>query len=436
LASRHMHIQISAYGRRFMARGRIGEMNRLASSIIVLSLALVPSVARAQASITGLVKDTSGAVLPGVTVEASSPVLIEKVRTGVSDGTGQYTIVDLRPGTYAVTFTLSGFNPVKREGIELTGSFAATVNAELKVGSVAETIVVTGDAPPVDVQTTKKTNVMTSEDVAALPAGRNQYSLAVLVPGVTQTSFGTGNEQDVGGVHGLEIELYSVHGSRPSDQRLMINGLTSQNLGAQAWASQFVPDMGTVAETNVEYSSGSAEAIGAGLTLNLIPKEGGNRFDQPVGRWADSDGQVVVLRINAVAEERVLPCRVVCEPEFWGSDEVDLRPQPERPRRARADGQSHCEPAPHVAGHAEEQDQLLGRSATTVLALPEPESGTGVVGQIRFSTRLDPDGHVVGPGDQSAVAGRSLRTSGYYPRGPVPQPRRFLLQSDSRAGTQ
>src|SRR6187401_2305379 len=101
-------------------------------------MALVPALAHAQASITGVVRDPSGAVLPGVTVEASSPVLIEKVRSAVTDGSGQYRIVDLRSGTYIVTFTLSGFSVVRREGIELTGTFVATVDADLRVGALEE----------------------------------------------------------------------------------------------------------------------------------------------------------------------------------------------------------------------------------------------------------------------------------------------------------
>src|SRR4051812_41861109 len=117
------------------------RLGRLIPALIVL--ALIPSAAHAQASIAGTVRDTSGAVLPGATVEASSPALIEKVRAVATDGSGQYKIVDLRPGTYTVTFALAGFTGVKREGIELTGNFAATVNAELKVGSVEETVVVT-----------------------------------------------------------------------------------------------------------------------------------------------------------------------------------------------------------------------------------------------------------------------------------------------------
>src|SRR5262249_50023553 len=127
---------------------RIGSM-LLASMILWLGTA---ASASAQASITGLVKDPSGSVLPGGTVEASSPGLIEKVRTVVSDGGGQYRIVDLRPGRYMVTFTLPGFSTFRRDGIELTGNFTAAVNAEMKVGAVEETVTVTGEAPIVDVQ--------------------------------------------------------------------------------------------------------------------------------------------------------------------------------------------------------------------------------------------------------------------------------------------
>src|SRR5215831_16614360 len=120
--------------------------------ILLYSLTLWPALALAQGSIAGVVRDSSGGVLPGVNVEATSPALIEKSRSVVTDGTGQYQIVDLRPGTYSVTFTLQGFSTVRRDGIELAGSFAASVNADLKVGSVAETITVTSESPIVDVQ--------------------------------------------------------------------------------------------------------------------------------------------------------------------------------------------------------------------------------------------------------------------------------------------
>src|SRR5678816_1697637 len=118
---------------------------------LVLLIALAHD-ASAQAAITGVVKDVSGGVLPGVTVEAASPVLIEKVRSVSTDATGQYRVVDLRPGAYSVTFTLTGFKAVKRDGIQLTGTFVATVSADLAPGGLDETITVTGQSPVVDVQ--------------------------------------------------------------------------------------------------------------------------------------------------------------------------------------------------------------------------------------------------------------------------------------------
>ena len=126
------------------------------SVFVSLCLVLSPALTFAQASITGLVRDSSGAVLPGVTVEAASPALIEKVRSAVTDGTGQYRIVDLRPGTYSVTFTLPGFSVVRRDGVELTGSFTASIDAEMRVGAVEETITVAGETPIVDVQSVRR----------------------------------------------------------------------------------------------------------------------------------------------------------------------------------------------------------------------------------------------------------------------------------------
>src|SRR6266850_7074939 len=114
-------------------------------ALIVLAwVALLPAAAYAQGSITGVVRDASGGVLPGATVEAASPALIEKLRSVVTDATGQYRIENLRPGTYTVTVTLPGFSTVKREGIELTGTFTASVNAEMRVGALEETITVSG----------------------------------------------------------------------------------------------------------------------------------------------------------------------------------------------------------------------------------------------------------------------------------------------------
>ena len=189
---------------------------------MVLSAAtIVSSSAYAQASIAGVVKDTSGAVLPGVTVEAASPALIEKVRTVVSDGNGQYKIESLRPGAYTVTFTLPGFNTVKREAIELTGTFTATVNADMRVGALEETITVTGETPTVDVQNTKRQIVMNEELILEIPSSRNTASLAGLLPGVTKAN------QDVGGLNGESGSAsgaMTIHGV--ADIRTEVNGIS------------------------------------------------------------------------------------------------------------------------------------------------------------------------------------------------------------------
>src|SRR5712691_8830651 len=150
--------------------------------------------------IAGIVRDSTGGVLPGVTVEAASPALIEKVRSVASDGQGLYKIIDLRPGVYTVAFTLPGFNTFKREGIELSAGFTATVNADMRVGEVTETITVTGQSPLVDVQNVSQQRVIQREVVEALPTARNIFSVGVLVPGVvvSNAALGTGS-QDVGG---------------------------------------------------------------------------------------------------------------------------------------------------------------------------------------------------------------------------------------------
>src|SRR5437870_4369448 len=151
-------------------------MRRVARTVALLSwVVLLPSAVFAQAGLAGNVKDASGAVLPGVTVEAASPALIEKTRSVVTDGSGNYKIENLRPGSYVVTFTLPGFNTYKREGIELTGSFVATVNADMKVGAIEESITVTGETPLVDIQSTQRQSVLSKDVIDALPTGRAYF---------------------------------------------------------------------------------------------------------------------------------------------------------------------------------------------------------------------------------------------------------------------
>src|SRR5262245_58838015 len=152
--------------------------------LVVAVLTFLPSSAWAQASIAGSTRDTSGAALPGVTVEATSPALIEKVRTTVSDERGLFRIVNLPPGTYSVTFALQGFNQVKRDGIELTGSFTAQIDADMKVGGVTETITVTGASPIVDVQSIRRQTTISSDVLTSIPTARSWAATALLMPGI------------------------------------------------------------------------------------------------------------------------------------------------------------------------------------------------------------------------------------------------------------
>ena len=149
-------------------------MRNLARAIAAAAwVLLLPSMAWAQASIAGVVRDQSGGVLPGVTVEVSSPALIEKARTAVSDSSGQYRVIDLRPGTYSVVFTISGFNQFRRDGIELTGALTATVNADLRVGDLQETVTVTGETPIVDVQSVRRQTTLDNEILTTVPTARS-----------------------------------------------------------------------------------------------------------------------------------------------------------------------------------------------------------------------------------------------------------------------
>jgi Carboxypeptidase regulatory-like domain len=169
-----------------------GSVLRCAQVIVGLGvLLLIPRLVHTQSSaIAGVVKDPSGAVLPGVTVEAASDVLIEKVRTVVTDGARLYKIDKLRGGRYTVTFTLSGFNTFKREDLELATDFVATVNADMRVGSLQETITVMGESPIVDIQSAKRQRTLDSELIQAIPSARAYNGIVRLIPSMT----GGGND--------------------------------------------------------------------------------------------------------------------------------------------------------------------------------------------------------------------------------------------------
>jgi hypothetical protein len=240
----------------------------LIGNVLFVSLAVLPSAVYAQASIAGSVKDSSGAVLPGVTVEASSPVLIEKTRSVVTSGTGQYAIVDLRPGTYTVTFTLPGFSTVKREGIELTGNFVASVNVDMRVGAVAETITVSGEAPIVDVTSSRRQQTITGDVIATIPSSRQYFGLTTLVPALNIQ----GN--DIGGASGPIFSVFQIHGGRRNEGQVLVDGLS---MGFQGMGVSFyVPEVGTAQEVTFNLSGGLGEAPTGGPQMNIVPKAGGN----------------------------------------------------------------------------------------------------------------------------------------------------------------
>jgi hypothetical protein len=239
---------------------------------VFLFLVPIPAPAIAQnVGIGGRVTDTTGAVLPGVTVEASSPALIEQVRSVITDSAGLYTITDLRPGTYTVTFRLSGFATVVREGVVLTGSFTATVNAELRVGALEEIITVTGEAPAVDIRNVVQQEVLNSEVRDRLPTGRNQLQMSELIPGVT-ISVG----HDVGGTNEAR-GASQIHGSRAGDYSMQFDGapMTIAGSGSQGLRNA---DPLEIREFVYELSGISAETESGGVRTNLVPMEGGNSF--------------------------------------------------------------------------------------------------------------------------------------------------------------
>ena len=236
--------------------------------LVLVCLISAHSVAWAQATIAGAVRDSSGAVLPGVTVEAASPVLIEKVRTATTDGTGRFRIEDLRPGTYTLTFSLQGFSTVKSEGVIVSGTAVTTVNSELRVGGVQETITVTSETPVVDVASTRREITLDNETMRALPGPRSYSQLLTMVPGL-QTNL---NNAATGPV----FAIFPIHGGRGVESRLTIDGLNVSNPPGGNQPPNYTADIGNAQEVTMTTSGGLGESETAGLIMNIVPKQGGN----------------------------------------------------------------------------------------------------------------------------------------------------------------
>ena len=364
---------------------------------VVLAVAAFPAAVHAQASITGVVTDPSGGVLPGVTVEASSPALIERVQSVATDGGGQYRIVDLPVGTYTVTFSLSGFNRFQREGVELTGTFTASVNAQMRVGGLEETITVTAESPIVDVQGTKVQTTIDSQTISAIPNARQYFSFTALVPGLSIQG------SDVGGSLGPTFSVFQAHGGKRNEGRLQVDGTEVAFLGV----SFYVADTGAAQEIAVTVSGGMGEAVTGGPIMNVISRSGGNTFRGSLfGNFANNamQGDNYTQALRDAGLRATNPMQRLWDTSAWyggrikrdrlwffanaryqgnrnliagmwrnvnagdpTSMDVCARPEPAGHRRRHVEKRG---PAPDMAGDAAQQDRrLVGRA---VLVPPMP----------------------------------------------------------------
>src|SRR5688572_596578 len=275
----------------------------LGASALLILLTIFPAVVSAQTTIAGTIRDSSGGVLPGVTVEAASPVLIEKVRTAISDGGGQYRITELLPGTYTVTISLPGFATVKREGVQVTGAGVITINADLKVGDIQETITVTGETPIVDVQSTRRQQVIDDSTLNALPATRGYNALIFLVPSVT----GGSNQIDLMPA----MRIFYSHGGRGNEGRTYVDGLSTGSAFNGGGASGYIIDTSNSQEMQLSLSGGLGESEVGGTLVNFIPKTGGNTFSgqgffSTAGEWSQGNNIDEHLRSIGLSQPAAL----------------------------------------------------------------------------------------------------------------------------------
>ena len=274
----------------------------LRALVFLMVAALLPSLAYAQGTLTGTVRDQSGAVLPGVTVEASSPVLIEKVRSAVTDGAGQYRIPSLNPGTYSLTFRLQGFNVVRREGIELTGSATLTIPIDMRVGALQETVTVTGETPVVDVQNPQRETVLSADVVAAIPGNRSVGTLLNAVPGLVVN--------DGALAASPTMTFFAARGGPINEGRMAINGMTIAAPFNGGGVSTYILDSVNVDEVSVAVAGGLGESDIGGPVMNLVPRSGGNSyrgsgFINNAGDWSRGSNLNAALTAPPPSETQV-----------------------------------------------------------------------------------------------------------------------------------
>ena len=234
--------------------------------LVVLLIAAAPSRSEAQSAVSGVVTDASGAVLPGVTVEAASPVLIEKIRTTVTDTQGLYSLVDLRPGVYSLSFTLTGFTPLRREGLVVSSNVNLPVNVELKVGGLEETLTVSGQAAVVDVRNSARTAVLPRDILDALPTSRTYTTAGAIIPGIKLT------KPDIGGTQAVQQAYPVSHGMvNHGDNIMLVDGMPVKLNGT---TSQAYTNFSMVEEVTYQTTGIAADTSGGGVRVNMIPKDG------------------------------------------------------------------------------------------------------------------------------------------------------------------
>jgi hypothetical protein len=274
---------------------------KLRGVLLVVSLLLLPGLSYAQATLAGVVRDNTGAILPGVTVEATSPVLIDKVRTATSDGAGQYRITDLPPGTYSLSFTLSGFNVFKRDGVEVRGSGVVPINAEMRVGALQETITVTGESPIVDTQTTRREVVLSADILQTMPATRTYGALLNAIPGLST------NTGSLGAMATPDMTFFTANGGRQNGGQVQIDGMPVAASFNGGGVSTFTYDVANAAEMQVLVSGGLGEAENGEPRINLVPQSGGNSFRgqafySGAGEWSASSNITSDLAAAGIVE--------------------------------------------------------------------------------------------------------------------------------------
>ena len=256
------------------------------------------ATAQTLGTIAGSAKDESGGVLSGVLVEVASPALIEKVRSATTDSTGLYRIVNLPPGTYTVTLTLSGFQTLRREGVQLSPGFTATIDGDMRIGNVTETATVTAETPVVDLQSAAQRRAVTDTQFKELPSGGSWIQMAAL------TSAVRAQNQDVGGVLGDQTGAQvSAHGSREGDGVSMIDGLRIGNMYLSSNLTNMSLSPLLFDQVDVQLSGQSAETGTNGVIMNAVPKAGGNRFAGTAlvnGTWPDLQGNNLTDRLRAL----------------------------------------------------------------------------------------------------------------------------------------